>query len=40
LTKDNKVVRVDGVKFNIKDGIIYDTMRLLADVRAILDKEK
>jgi imidazolonepropionase-like amidohydrolase len=40
LTKDNKVVRVGGVKFTIKDGIIYDAKRLLADVKAMVDKEK
>ena len=40
LTKDNKVVRVGGVKFTIKDGIIYDAKRLLADVKAMVDEEK
>jgi hypothetical protein len=40
LTKDNKVVRVGGVKYTIKDGIIYDAKRLLADVKKMVDKEK
>ena len=40
LTKDNKVVRVGGVKYTIKDGIIYDAKRLLSDVKAMVDKEK
>ena len=40
LTKDNEVVRVGGVKYTIKDGIIYDAKRLLAEVKAMVDKEK
>lgn len=40
LTADNKVVRVGGVKYTIKDGIIYDSKKLLADVKRIVDKEK
>ncbi len=40
LTKDNEVVRVGGVKYTIKDGIIYDAKRLLADVKKMVDDEK
>jgi len=40
LTDDNKVVRVGGVKYTIKDGIIYDAKKLLADVKGIVDLEK
>ncbi|WP_411894701.1 amidohydrolase family protein [Winogradskyella sp. A2] len=40
LTKDNKVVRVGGVKYTIKDGIIYDAKKLLAEVKEIVDTEK
>ncbi len=40
LTADNKVVRVGGVKYTIKDGIIYDAKKLLADVKKIVDDEK
>jgi Amidohydrolase family len=40
LTNDNKVVRVGGVKYTIKDGIIYDAKKLLADVKKIVDEEK
>lgn len=40
LTADNKVVRVGGVKYTIKDGIIYDAKKLLADVKRIVDEEK
>jgi hypothetical protein len=40
LTEDNEVVRVGGVKYTIKDGIIYDSKRLLAEVKEMVDKEK
>jgi imidazolonepropionase-like amidohydrolase len=40
LNKDNEVVRVGGVKYTIKDGIIYDAKRLLSDVKSIVDKAK
>jgi hypothetical protein len=40
LTDDNKVVRAGGVKYTIKDGIIYDAKKLLADVKKIVDDEK
>ncbi len=40
LTEDNQVVRVGGVKYTIKDGIIYDAKQLLRDVKAMVDKDK
>jgi hypothetical protein len=40
LTQDNEVVRVGGVKYTIKDGIIYDAKQLLKDVKAMVDTEK
>lgn len=40
LTKDNKIVRTGGVQFTIKDGIIYDAKKLLADVKKIVDEQK
>ena len=40
LTDDNKVVRVGGVKYTIKDGIVYDAKKMLADVRKIVADEK
>ncbi len=40
LTKDNEVVRVGGVKYTIKDGIVYDARQLLADVKKLVDAEK
>lgn len=40
LTADNKVIRAGGVKYTIKDGIIYDAKKLLADVKKMVDAEK
>ncbi|MDN5204436.1 amidohydrolase family protein [Fulvivirgaceae bacterium BMA10] len=40
LTNDNEVVRVGGVRYTIKDGIIYNAKELLQDVKAMVDKEK
>ena len=40
LTEENEVVRVGGVKYTIKDGIVYDAKQLLADVKAIVDEAK
>ena len=40
LTEDNEVVRVGGVKYTIKDGIIYDSKALLEDVRRQVEKAK
>ena len=35
-----KVERVGGVKYTIKDGIVYDAKGLLADVAAMVEKQK
>lgn len=40
LTEDNEVVRVGGVKYTIKDGIIYDAKQLLREVKVMVDKAK
>ena len=42
LNEDNEIVRVGGVKYTIKDGIIYDAKKLLDDVKRMvkLAKEK
>lgn len=40
LTEDNQVVRVGGVKYTIKDGIIFDSKALLNDVKQQVDKAK
>ncbi|MEQ8245011.1 amidohydrolase family protein [Fulvivirga sp.] len=40
LTEDNEVVRVGGVKYTVKDGIVYDAKALLADVAKMVAEEK
>ncbi|MCC7185888.1 MAG: amidohydrolase, partial [Acidobacteria bacterium] len=35
-----QVERVGGIKWTIKDGIVYDAKKLLADVAAMVDKQK
>jgi len=40
LNEKNEVVRVGGVKYTIKDGIIYDAKALLEDVRKIVAQSK
>nr|WP_041632638.1 amidohydrolase family protein [Maribacter sp. HTCC2170] len=40
LTEDNEVVRVGGVKYTIKDGIVYDAKALLKEVKEMVDTEK
>jgi hypothetical protein len=40
LNEKNEVTRKGGVKYTIKDGIIYDAKKLLADVKKIVDEEK
>jgi hypothetical protein len=40
LGKDGKVERVGGVKWTIKDGIVYDAKQLLADVAAMVEQQK
>ena len=40
LNEANEVVRVGGVKYTIKDGIIFDAKKLLADVRRIVRDAK
>ncbi len=40
LTEANEVVRVGGVSYTVKDGIIYDAKQLLADVKRQVDKAK
>ena len=38
--KTGKAERVGGVKYTIKDGIVYDAKQLLADVAAMVEKQK
>lgn len=40
LNEDNEATRVGGVRFTIKDGIVYDAKKLLADVRKMVADEK
>jgi hypothetical protein len=40
LNEKNEVVRVGGVKYTIKDGIVYDAKKLLADVRRMVKQAK
>ncbi|MEM6316242.1 MAG: amidohydrolase family protein [Bacteroidota bacterium] len=40
LTEDNEVVRVGGVKYTVKDGIVYDAKQLLEDVKIMVAKQK
>lgn len=38
--ENNKPVRVGGVKYTIKDGIVFDAKKLLADVAKMVEKQK
>jgi hypothetical protein len=40
LNDKNEIIRVGGVKYTIKDGIIYDAKKLLEDVKRIVDESK
>ena len=40
LNEENEAVRVGGVKYTIKDGIVFDSKLLLKDVREIVRKSK
>jgi Amidohydrolase family len=40
VTADNRVVRVGGVRYTIKDGIVYDAKQLLAEVREMVRQAK
>jgi imidazolonepropionase-like amidohydrolase len=40
LDQDGNVKRVGGIKYTIKDGIVYDAKDLLHDVKMIVDKAK
>ncbi len=40
LNEKNEVIRAGGVVYTIKDGIVYEAKKLLADVKAMVDAEK
>jgi imidazolonepropionase-like amidohydrolase len=40
LNEKNEAVRKGGVNYTVKDGIVYDAKKLLADVRKMVSAEK
>jgi imidazolonepropionase-like amidohydrolase len=40
LNEKNEVIRKGGVKYTIKDGIIYDAKKLLEDIKKMVEEEK
>ncbi len=40
LTEDNQIVRAGGVRYTIKDGILYDAVQLREDVKAMVRAAK
>lgn len=40
LNENNEVVRVGGVRYTIKDGVVYDAKQLLEDVKQMVAEEK
>jgi hypothetical protein len=40
LDEKNEVTRIGGVKYTVKDGIVYDARKLLADVRKMVKEAK
>jgi len=40
VTENNEVVRIGGVRYTTKDGIVCDAKQLLADVRDLVDRAK
>jgi hypothetical protein len=40
LDADNQPARLGGIRYTIKDGIVYDARELLSDVRAIVSKAR
>jgi predicted amidohydrolase YtcJ len=40
LTEDNKVIRVGGVKYTIRQGVVYDAKKLLLEVKQMVDNAK
>ena len=40
LDDQNRPARVGGIKYTIKDGIVYDAKKLAADVAAIVERAK
>ena len=40
INENNEAVRVGGVKYTVKDGIVYDAKKMLDDVKTIVDQHK
>jgi predicted amidohydrolase YtcJ len=40
LDENNEVTRVGGVRYTVKDGIVYDAKKLLEDVKRMVDEKK
>jgi predicted amidohydrolase YtcJ len=40
INENNEPIRVGGVKYTVKDGIVYDAKKLLEDVKTIVDAHK
>ena len=40
LDENNEVVRTEGVRYTVKDGIVYDAQQLLEDVKAMVKDSK
>ena len=40
VNEQNEVVRVGGVTYTVKDGIVYDAKKLLEDVKNMVQKMK
>ena len=40
LTDDNQIIRTGGIRYTIKDGIVYDAKQLLEDVRNMVREAK
>ena len=40
LNDDNELIRVGGVRYTVKDGIVYDAKKLLEDVKKMVDEKK
>ncbi|TFV93348.1 amidohydrolase [Algoriphagus kandeliae] len=38
--ENNQPIRVGGVKYTVKDGVVYDAKKLLEDVKEIVDQHK
>lgn len=40
LTEENEVIRAGGIRYTIKNGVVYDAKQLLADVKKMVDEAK